>query len=179
VTALPFTYDPRPDTGTTSIRLGMWLFLGSEAMLFASVFAAFILLRTNAAAWPDGHAMVTPWSAALLTILLLAATRSVRTNAVLTACLGGVFLVVKFVDYLRLWSDDVRPARNLMVASWYLMTGLHWLHVAGGVAAALWVAAQARHVAPPHHAERVRALMLYWLFVDLVWGGIIACFAVS
>ena len=42
--AIPWTYDPRPDTRTTNVRVGMWLFLASEAMFFGSLFSAYVLL---------------------------------------------------------------------------------------------------------------------------------------
>ena len=50
---LPWTHDVRADTGTTNVRLGMWLFLASEAMFFASLVSAYVLLRTRSASWPD------------------------------------------------------------------------------------------------------------------------------
>jgi len=51
--ALPYTTTVRPDTGLTSPKLGIWLFLASEVMLFGSLFSAYALLRTGAAFWPD------------------------------------------------------------------------------------------------------------------------------
>ena len=51
--ALPYTTTVRPDTGLTSPKLGIWLFLASEVMLFGSLFSAYVLLRTGAPFWPE------------------------------------------------------------------------------------------------------------------------------
>lgn len=70
--SLPWTHDVRADTGTTSVRLGMWLFLASEAMFFASLFSAYVLLRTGSATWPDA-AVLGGWAQpATLTAVLAA-----------------------------------------------------------------------------------------------------------
>ena len=176
LSALPWTYEPRPDSRVSNIRLGTWLFLSSEAMLFGSLFSAYVLLRTGAQTWPDSRALVTFAHAALPTLFLVLATSLVRRKPVFAAVFGVLFLLVKATDYAGLWSAGVRPAQNLMVASWYAMTGLHWVHVAGGTIAAAWLALTAWRVPSAHHIERVRALTMYWLFVDLVWLGILACF---
>ena len=44
---IPYVYEPRPDTGLTNAKLGIWLFLASEVMLFGGLFSAFIILRIN------------------------------------------------------------------------------------------------------------------------------------
>lgn len=69
--AIPWTYDVRPDTRTTNVRMGVWLFLASEAMLFGSLFSAYVLLRTGAASWPDASAMLDLRLALVNTALLV------------------------------------------------------------------------------------------------------------
>ena len=49
---IPYTVEVRPDTGLTNPKLGIWLFLASEVMLFGALFSSYILLRTGAAEWP-------------------------------------------------------------------------------------------------------------------------------
>src|SRR5580765_7209657 len=51
---IPFNVTPRPDTGLYNAKLGIWLFLASEVMLFGALFSALILLRTSAPSWPRG-----------------------------------------------------------------------------------------------------------------------------
>ena len=53
---IPYTVETRPDTGLHNSKLGIWLFLASEVMLFAGLFSTYILLRTGSANWPD-HAL--------------------------------------------------------------------------------------------------------------------------
>ena len=57
--ALPYTTTVRPDTGLTSPKLGIWLFLASEVMLFGSLFSAYALLRSGAPFWPDQSATLS------------------------------------------------------------------------------------------------------------------------
>ena len=58
---IPYNEDLRPDTGLYNAKLGIWLFLASEVMLFGGLFSAYILLRTGASVWPpiglDGHSV--------------------------------------------------------------------------------------------------------------------------
>lgn len=179
MSAVPYTFEPRADTRVTNIRLGLWLFLASEAMFFGSLFSAYVLLYAGAAQWADTRAVLSLPDAAGLTILLVLATRAVATRPMWAAGFGAVFLAAKLLDYWQLWAAGVRPETTLMAASWFVLTGVHWLHVAAGVAAAVWVARARTAIPAAHHYQRVQALRLYWLFVDLVWIAILACFYFS
>ena len=55
---IPYTVDERPDTGLYNAKLGVWLFLASEVMLFGALFSTYILLRTGADTWPDGASIL-------------------------------------------------------------------------------------------------------------------------
>ena len=66
---IPYSAEPRPDTGLTNATLGIWLFLASEVMLFAGLFSAYILLRVGADAWP--HHLLPVGPATLNTALLI------------------------------------------------------------------------------------------------------------
>ena len=54
---IPYTTEVRPDTGLTNPKLGIWLFLASEVMLFGSLFSSYALLRSGAPTWPDQSAI--------------------------------------------------------------------------------------------------------------------------
>jgi heme/copper-type cytochrome/quinol oxidase subunit 3 len=74
------------------------------------------------------------------------------------------------------------PSQDLMLASWYALTGMHALHVLGGAIVNVWHAATADAVAaadPERWRERIRATRLYWLFVDLIWIAILVAFYVG
>src|SRR4030081_244903 len=68
---IPFTIQPRPDTGLYNAKLGIWLFLASEVMLFGSLFSSYILLRTGAPVWPHGREMALSVPLATLNPLIL------------------------------------------------------------------------------------------------------------
>jgi heme/copper-type cytochrome/quinol oxidase subunit 3 len=71
---IPYTTDVRPDTGLTNPKLGIWLFLASEVMLFGSLFSSYALLRSGAPTWPDQSEVLSVPLAALNTVVLIASS---------------------------------------------------------------------------------------------------------
>ena len=71
---IPYTTEVRPDTGLTNPKLGIWLFLASEVMLFGSLFSSYALLRTGAPTWPDQSEILNVPLAALNTVVLIASS---------------------------------------------------------------------------------------------------------
>ncbi len=72
----------------------------------------------------------------------------------------------------------LHPAVNLNVASWFVLSILHALHVAGGVCANVLIAKGAARLAPAHLAERLHALRLYWRFTALLWVAMLVAFLI-
>ena len=184
--AIPWTYEPRADTRTTNIRVGIWLFLASEAMLFASLFSSYVLLRSGASTWPDASTVLDAQAALVNTaILALATVASVwlsrghdkpRAAALLTgAALAAGFVALKLIEYRAKLAAGLAPSTNVLLACWFTLTAVHAAHVAGGAIANLWVAA-GRRLSPAQSLERLRALGLYWALVDLVWLAILVAF---
>src|ERR1700704_5240955 len=66
---IPYTVEERPDTGLTNGKLGVWLFLASEVMLFGALFSAYIILRTGSVEWPHGELNV--WLGMFNTFVLI------------------------------------------------------------------------------------------------------------
>ena len=191
---IPWTSTPRPDTRTTNGRLGIWLFLASEAMFFGSLFSAYVLLRAGAPAWPDAREWIAWPTTIVLTALLALVTMCLRVQRprsrdaaverdarpqkwlwVATA-VAGLFCLVKLWDYATVVGDGKRPADHLALASWFALTGMHWLHVAGGICATVWLTRSRARLAPNHWRERLKAVRLYWIFVDVVWIAILVAF---
>jgi heme/copper-type cytochrome/quinol oxidase subunit 3 len=178
---IPYTVDRRPDTGVTNVTMGIWLFLASEAMLFGALFSAYALLRTAAPNWPNGREVLSltfGFSHTVVLTLLTASAwraRSARTPETvrrwlgLASALAIVFLASKGMEY----RDEIRlgllPRVNTFLATYFVLTGLHALHVALGLAALVWAMAGATAVGPAMTAGRVHAMSLYWAFVDVVW----------
>src|SRR5262245_66170291 len=69
-----YTTEVRPDTGLTNPKLGIWLFLASEVMLFGSLFSSYALLRSGAPTWPDQSDILNVPLAALNTVVLIASS---------------------------------------------------------------------------------------------------------
>jgi len=184
---IPYTVDTRPDTGLTSPKLGIWLFLASEVMLFGSLFSSYVLLRTGAETWPVQATIVNIPLATLNTAILISSSvtmvmswASLKMNDFAKyklymglTFLGGVgFLVIKAFEYNEKFTHDYYPSTNNFIAIYFLMTGLHAIHVIGGmvVNGFMWgPGAKMWKTEPEKFTNRVEIAGLYWHFVDLVW----------
>jgi len=184
---IPYTASVRPDTGVTNQKLGMWLFLASEVMLFGSLFSSYALLRSGATSWPDQSSIVNVPLAAVNTVVLIASSvailRSVaalrggniarfRALMAVTATLGIVFLAIKSVEYRGELAEGLRPSTNNFVGLYFVMTFLHAVHVTGGVLVNGFLCGPGivmnRHDAA-RFLGRAEAAALYWNFIDVVW----------
>jgi heme/copper-type cytochrome/quinol oxidase subunit 3 len=177
---IPYTVERRADTGVTNVTLGVWLFLASEVMLFGALFSSYALLRVAAPAWPSGHDVLNTALGATNTVLLLGASalvwrarrtspRAGRLLMLGASTLAALFLAVKGLEYRAEIAHGLLPSTSTFMAMYFTLTGLHALHVIGGVVANAWAIAGARRLPEPLTAGRLHALSLYWAFVDLVW----------
>ncbi len=174
------------NTGISNAKLGTWTFLASEIMLFGGLISAYVILRSGSAymAIPPRSMMGVPLATfntfALITssvtmVLALAAIEegNVRKFArYIAATIGGgcIFLSVKAYEYHHKWEEGITLSSNLFGSFYYTLTGLHVLHVTGGIVLMVWVLVTGlRGAYTPASHERVEAAGLYWHFVDLVW----------
>ena len=185
--AVPYTVETRPDTGLYNAKLGIWLFLASEIMLFGALFSTYILLRVGASSWPLGSTLLsgpigTFNTAVLITssVTMVFAWVSLKLNQFgkfklylgLTILLALTFLVVKTFEYSAKFSHHMFPATSTYLAIYFTMTGLHAIHVIGGIIvnSYLWGAGSAMwKTQPERFTNRIEVAGLYWHFVDLVW----------
>ena len=185
--AIPYTTDVRPDTGLTNPKLGIWLFLASEVMLFGSLFSAYALLRSGAPSWPDQSATLNVPLASLNTIILISSSvtmvmawASLKRSSLpqfrlymgLTLLGGLLFLVVKVFEYGDKFSHHLYPSTSNFLALYFTLTGLHAIHVIAGmvVNAYLWLpGTRMWRTEPERFTNRVEVAGIYWHFVDLVW----------
>ena len=135
------SHAPQP-TGTSSARLGMWLFLASEAMLFASLFSAYVMLRMGAVEWPEPISGF-PWLETLLLVGASATFSKERIRLIAAHTFALTFVVIKVFSDLALISKGITPDTNLMWACWFALTGVHALHVLGGAIFTGWLAGPA------------------------------------
>jgi len=89
---IPYTVQPRPETGLYNAKVGIWLFLASEVMLFGGLFSGYVLLRVGADQWPHGWLNVTLGTANTIILALSAIT----TLLAWVACKVGHFGKFKF-----------------------------------------------------------------------------------
>lgn len=188
-TVIPYTVEPRPDTGLNNVKLGIWLFLASEVMLFGALFASYILLRVGAppGTWPEGREILNIPLATLNTAVLISSSVTMvmawaslmrkdlgkfRLYQGLTVGLGFTFLVVKYFEYSDKIHHGLLPETSTFLATYYTLTGLHMLHVVGGMvinAYLLGPGIKMWKTAPQQFTNRVETSGLFWHFVDLVW----------
>lgn len=186
-TAIPYTVEIRRDTGLNNVKLGIWLFLASEVMLFGALFAGYILLRVGAENWPHGSEYLSiPWATANTLVLIGSSVTMVmawaslmrkqfgryRLYMGLTILAGFVFLGIKYIEYSAKFHHGYFPATNTFLAIYFTLTGLHALHVLSGMLVNLYhwgPGARMWMTAPQQFTNRVESAGLFWHFVDLVW----------
>ena len=184
---IPYEIEPRPDTGVTNAKLGIWLFLASEVMLFGALFSSYILLRVGAPTWPLGSEILSVPLATLNTIVLITSSvtmvmawaslvrkdfKKYKFHMGATILLSFVFLIVKYFEYTGKFEHGLFPSTSTFLAIYFTLTGLHGLHVIGGIIvnAYLWgPGSKMWETDPERLTGRVEIAGLYWHFVDLVW----------
>ena len=184
---IPYVVDERPDTGLNNVKLGIWLFLASEVMLFGGLFSTYVLLRINAVDWPLGSDILSvPIGAFNTVVLILSSVTMVLCYAALkldnlsgykrymglTVGLALLFLVVKSYEYGDKFSHGDLPSSSTYLAIYFTMTGLHALHIVGGVIVNSYFLGPGTKLWHTHKTQfinRIEAAGLYWHFVDLVW----------
>jgi heme/copper-type cytochrome/quinol oxidase subunit 3 len=185
----PAAWPPDAQYGAaTPGKIGMWVFLISDAFSFAGLLIAMGILRSGRPQWAQqGEPALALGFTALLTFLLVSTSltnvlawaaavegRRRATAALLAVtALGGVlFLVGQYQEWFGLWGPGLIEeglvfGRSARASTFYVITGYHGLHVLVGVLYITTVLAQyVRGRATAHHVE---LLGLYWCFVDFVW----------
>ena len=173
--------------GPTALSVGVIVWLASELMFFAGLFAAWFTLRAGNEVWPPDDVELAVARTAGATVVLLAssltmhgavsaAERGDRRGAVrwlaVTGGLGALFLVNLGLEYAEL---PFGMSTDAYGSIFYLMTGFHGLHLLGGI---LFMAAVAAAIAGPTSrtpvAPTVEVCAYYWHFVDVVWVAMFA-----
>jgi cytochrome c oxidase subunit III len=186
---IPYITETREDTGLTNGKIGIWLFLASEIMLFGAFFATYIVLRVGAEHWPHGRdaGLNVPLATVNTAVLITSSVTMVMAWASLmrrdlgryrmylgaTVALGGVFMVIKYIEYTSKFHHHLYPSTNNFLAIYFTMTGLHALHVFLGMSVNgyFWAAGKSYWESGEFDllANRVENAGLFWHFVDVVW----------
>jgi cytochrome c oxidase subunit III len=185
---IPYAVHPHPVTGIPNGKLGIWLFLASEVMLFGALFSALILLRVGADHWPHGveEGLSIPLATLNTLVLITSSVTMVMSWASLklnqygrfqfyfavTILFAFVFLVIKYIEYSDKFHHGHYPRTNNFYATYFTMTGLHGLHVIGGIVVNSYLLLMGRRQwnrDRDRFTNRIEFAGLYWHFVDLVW----------
>jgi cytochrome c oxidase subunit 3 len=174
-----------PPFAMPSKKLAMWLFILADGATFAACLVVYGFLRNATPNWPRPFHSIT--NVAIMTFILVtssltmlmgvqAAKANDKTGAIrwtlITAGGGLLFALLHIREWLGLIGEGMRLFQNpwgtgLFGAAFFSITGLHLLHVTGGVIALIVVAIRYQH--GRYRADDLEVTGLYWHFVDLVW----------
>ncbi|MGH7540143.1 MAG: cytochrome c oxidase subunit 3 [Gemmatimonadota bacterium] len=174
-----------PTTGVPHRKLAMWTFIGSECMLFGSLIATFLVYRGRSVVGPYPEELlnvpfitVTTFvllMSSLMMVLALSAVqrdddRMAKVWLFMTALFGSIFLGGQYFEFSHFVHEGLPLDRNLFSSTFFVLTGTHGAHVAGGV---IWLGTlfgmQWAGRLGKKGAETVEIAGLYWHFVDVVW----------
>ena len=177
---IPYTVEARPDTGLNNVKIGIWLFLASEVMLFGALFGGYILLRVGSTDWPMGadYGLSVPLAFVNTLVLITSSVTMVMAWASLMrkdvkkyklymflTVMGGVgFMVIKGIEYSAKFSHHYYPETHNFLALYFTLTGLHALHVVAGMvvnAYLLWPGFKMWHTNPQQYTNRVECSGLF------------------
>jgi cytochrome c oxidase subunit 3 len=174
------------------LAVGVIIWLGSEVMFFSSLFAAFFTIRAHASIWPPPGAHLDTLRAGAFTVILVASSftmqkavwdqeRGERKSAKMwiwiTLVLGSLFVANQFFEWVTLSHDPAtNPTQTAYGSLFYIMSGLHGLHVFLGLAAMLFLLTRLRGPGgDPGETAAFQGVSYYWHFVDVVWVGLYCC----
>lgn len=174
-----------PENGTL---LGFWLYLMSDCLVFACLFAAYGVLGRNYAAGPSGADLFDLELVALNTTLLLLSSitygfavlqmKARRQGGTLlwlavTGLLGAGFVGIELYEFAHLIHEGAGPQRSGFLTSFFALVSTHGLHVTFGIVWLVTLMVQiGKHGLIVVNQRRVMCLSMFWHFLDVVWIGV-------
>ncbi|SDD87268.1 cytochrome bo3 quinol oxidase subunit 3 [Cupriavidus sp. YR651] len=179
------TEEHHPQNGTL---LGFWLYLMSDCLVFACLFAAYGVLGREYAGGPSGAELFDlPLVALNTTFLLLSsitygfAMLQMQQNRVaptqiwlvITGVLGAAFLFVELYEFAHLIHEGAGPQRSAFLTSFFALVSTHGLHVTFGIVWLITLMIQVgKHGLIAANKRRLMCLSMFWHFLDVVWIGV-------
>ena len=178
-------HEPHPENGTS---LGFWLYLMSDCLIFACLFATYGVLGRSYAAGPTGKELFDLSLVAINTAFLLLSSitfgfamlqkqqknvKGTLTWLAITGLLGLAFLVVELYEFHHLIHEGAGPTRSAFLSSFFTLVGTHGLHVTFGLIWLVTLMIQiSKHGLIEANVRRINCLSMFWHFLDVVWVGV-------
>ena len=186
-TSIPAAYSHAPANRPNLVSIGTIVWLSSELMFFAALFAMYFTLRAvNPEVWAaETELLNIPFASINTTILVLSSVtcqlgvfaaergdvKGLRRWFIITFLMGSVFIGGQVWEYAELVHEGLTLSSSAYGSAFYPPTGFHGLHVTGGLIAFLFVLATTYVAKRFTHDQATRAIVTsyYWHFVDVVW----------
>ncbi len=170
------------------VTLGFWIYLMSDCILFASVFAGYAVLKDGIAGGPNGKEIFDlPYVAVETALLLISsltyglAMISMEANKLknvigwlaVTGLCGLGFMGMEIHEFMKLIAEGNGPNRSAFLSAFFALVGTHGIHVTSGL---LWMGVMFVHLfrrgLTPANRIRLMQLSLFWHFLDIIWIGV-------
>ncbi|WP_320200273.1 cytochrome o ubiquinol oxidase subunit III [Agrobacterium sp. rho-13.3] len=177
--------DHHPENGTA---VGFWLYLMSDCLIFATLFATYAVVGRNYAAGPSGADLFDLKLVAINTAFLLLSSitygfamleadkKKINTTLIwlaITGLFGLAFLCVELYEFYHLIHEGATPQRSAFLSAFFALVGTHGLHVTFGVIWLVTLMVQVKkyglHAA---NKRRLMCLSMFWHFLDVIWIGV-------
>src|SRR6201987_5793481 len=170
------------------VAYGFWIFILSDMIMFSALFAAYAVLSGNTAGGPTGAELFDLRKVFIETMCLLLSSYTCGLGALsaerrhagrflifaaFTFVLGAAFLFIEVTEFAGMVAKGAGPSRSAFLSAFFTLVGTHGVHVAGGLIALVYLAAQV--VAMGLRAAVLRRLLcwsLFWHALDIVWVGV-------
>jgi cytochrome o ubiquinol oxidase subunit 3 len=174
-----------PENGTL---LGFWIYLMSDCLIFAVLFATYAVLGRNYAGGPSGAELFDLPLVAVNTSLLLLSSitygfamlemqkkklKPTMFWLAITGLLGAAFIYFELYEFIHLIHEGAGPQRSGFLTSFFALVGTHGLHVSFGIVWLVTLMFQLKkHGLTPENGRRLMCLSMFWHFLDVVWIGV-------
>ena len=177
-----------PASKRVVVAYGFWIFILGDMVMFSALFAAFAVLRNSTAGGPTGAELFDLCNVFIETMCLLVSSYTCGLGALsaelrypgrflifaaFTFVLGTAFLVIEATEFAGMVAKGAGPSRSAFLSAFFTLVGTHGVHVAGGLLALIYLAAQVIALGlRPAVLRRLLCWSLFWHALDIVWVGV-------